>query len=697
MLQNFSPQNTYQGLLSLKKQLGDSIDRQSDSLNAFQQIISGEDDFSHLQSVTFSSADSEFVANVYVRTSNDLLLRLYDSETHEELFNDHLSPQDFIDGVSIGNTNLTTDNLVVSLNNNAKVNEMYSDINDLFLTKTKVDISVISSTIESYKSSIPNEASHMLFNLSQITDDENKVSQTGFMEILKTNLSYGKKAGTDEKFSFDTVDPYVIVGFANVVMGAVYSVIATVFATLLTICNKLLGLLAAVIIGIVNIWIKAKEVYGELNIDQNQPVWHITGAVRSCSFDWINGCNKDGSLNNDLMTVTVLPGCELYTWLEGKGTSPMPKKGLRQQVYVTLNVHPDRFMEYVRLSTNFRTYDTSPRFSITNAYFMRETNDVNPDSQIEQIKNKIWLTEDELTQLNVDGEFLRRTIAANLMAYCLCHLRIGGEFAIENALDEWPVSILNGLHCAPGIGMTAMSEFSKKHHDDSYEYFHDWTLEHLSEVHQALFGVTAYLTNSYRHPLTESTNIQIVNSGNVTVGYGYTNAFHGFSRQTYQEGSNLPASFFLDQGNIAGYSQDIDYYPVSPKVTLPALDFDNLRKCLIAVGVALTAAMLVYKVTNTVIKKRTYFSRIKAAKDLQTKYDAALQDDTPENRKAFFKARRIFNIKSKIFGWDSYDPTNKWWDPRESTTAVLSQNNSFGTNNQISDGFKTIKDIIVGI
>lgn len=575
-------------------------------------------------------------------------------------------------------------------------NLLLSTALDKFSTNSKCNSQDLISLVDSFGVQSADKK-QLKQAIAAASDAEGKISNFSFLNIVQ-NIANNAKDSLDEgQITMDTTHIFYLTNFLATAWDTIISVIGTIIGTLLTMVNQLVGLIVTAVTWIVSTIVGA--------INKSIPSKIVVLDPLSTT-DWFEGpiaanfinIENNGSIHGldsdqvNLYSDGVIDHC---LWRSSSGNIAINRfLGCGLDLQRAAN-YLSNLLQITRTRDNsdyIYTIDCSVVQYWANPAHWPDDCYLDTDEQAD-VLNK---STDDLNKYIASCYYLQQGLLVaqyfyqhkNELINATLHVKVAQNWADEQVLFDAAVEAAN-----QGKGFT--------HHLCNYLYWYytkgsdsqvrnpgDTVLTTLAQLESKLSKtVLEDGQNVFKSKISSQT--MYWTSGSIAYAVEFSGDSIDFvcptddiCRFIDRESNYFNTSYTANEQLIETYLSCI---PTDRMFRFAAYDQQALIKAMVTIGTVTAIALVAGTVIVKQIKKMSFRRQLQRKNDLINLSSAYADNPTQENYNALYKAQKSYNFKAKLFGWDTYDAGNQWFDVPEA------QGNDGGLN--IKGSELTLEDI----
>jgi len=567
-------------------------------------------------------------------------------------------------------------NFLLETSRGEQTNELFATILDKFTTNSRAKATDLCNIIDASKLSTL-DISQLKTAIAAAADDEGYVSGYSILSLLRNLTGDSKEQLNAGKISMDDTKIFYLSNFLSSAFATIASTLVTIIGMLLSAVNAILGIIISAIGFIFNI---IGQVLNNIGDDAKIQVSNPLSFV-----PWFDGPAIAKVLNfnsHSIDCASFLSYDEVKVKEEGPFSTCLWKTNDHSVAinrFLGLNAHLDRFAEWmfgkiqcnVKYNQGVGNADVNYEISVNRSEETSNPFDI-PDS--------VYLTEEErMDILKLTPSQINDYIYSTYLVWCAYAVYCSLVYSNFGSNDILYCKVVRGTdQPSATYEMLKYAGEYKKHFAKrvlGMAVLAKWHVDHGN-----------YLANGADVDLTEL----IIDDFNQFSDYASFEDLTGkISDQEFMErhtASNLRVDFWgypvdecyydpiacythvdtyfrvFEWANSNGEDNILSNIPTDRMFKFAKYDKNKVIAAMVIIGAITTVVLIAGGIAIKKFKKmkfRRQYDRKIELQGLKEDYD---DDPTDENFKKLYKAQKSYNFKAKLFGWDSYDAGNDWFE-----------------------------------
>lgn len=676
-------------ILSLRKELVNSSSLQDQGI----ATLLGDIDHAQLPSVLSVSDGKGNTVVIQDDPSDNWYLEftcvIYNNQNYDNKFYRVLKSE--LDDLDVDNIyldyseELSLRQFLVQVANAKADNDVIASILSKYTTAPNIMSADCYSIIDA--SNLPkSEANQLKQIIAQSTDKDGKLSNFQFLNIIRTITEQAKTETDNGGIALDESKVFYFSNFLGTAVASLISAITTLVGILVTMISKVLGLIISAIGIILN---KAFDVFSQLapstHMEVTNPTsatYYFEGALSAVTVP-IDDRTPDGMLDRLLMKVgsaDLIPvgSIDSYSWTDGNN--------IYLNEFFGIGVNPQRYLAYIQDEISL---SDSGEYYTFNRFAQRVT----PDS--------VLMTEDEISELlsqptaYVEAHLYTQMVLSFMRL--LPHNR-STVMRLQTILKNTPGILFSASNTTVSDTCKFFSVISASYVDlveNGWDYFinsNTFNFDWCTQLAMLYRKITNALINIAGNGVTEYYSVSSTGTATINTNPAITInlSMNGFMHYT------LFASLYNDETGEPIFSnnvpEDVDSISQERMFKYNSTTQAQIIGAFALIGAVAATVLIGGLVVSKQIKKFSW-KRQQQRKDelVQMRNKLTDPDYTPtkQDYNDFYKMQKSYNFKAKLFGWDSYDSGNAWFD---SVASSSDSNYDYSGTNDIN--FNSIISLI---
>lgn len=692
-------------LLNLRSKLLSSADKQDNILSLFGNLREATSN----EQGTISDGVGNVLKYVVSPNGTDITVTQMakdNASVTTEIFSGTVANfQTHIDDIIAGNTtnvpeSLKSMDVQAFLYNSSlatSTNEAIASIIDGYVTKPKARAQDIVNIIHSSGISVSDQ-NKFINAVSLASDQDGNLSNFSFLGILQGLLDNAEKQSEQGSLVMDEGEIFYLSHFLGTALLAIFSSLASFIGSVLQWVNLLLGTIVSAVGWIVDTILSSLSGVVNSDIEVIDPVastFWFNAPIIASRIKCINNVNPSVDVTGYLVDADLRTDSAVYIdegsihdliWFNQDSTGIT----INSNEFFSVGLSVPKAQAYLREKLGVTYSGTETHLGHVGSWMI--FSNLTGMDPITRIPSELMLTDDERAEvLSLDADALAAyflnclflTFGFHILSNCVrsrneifkiwCPLVEGSSWL---SYLRTMVSTLNGdpiFWLAANYGLFKAYNLEVANTSDPMYPYQDLggILTQKCIRYKELFDRTGLVNTTLATATATSQDGDV----DITMLNGASILYNHFISRNFLYSAVLNPDTLefvgdLEYSSIATLPYlELDYLsqiPESRMFKFASATYSSIINALVLIGTVTAVALVAGNVASRAIKKHSWKKQELRKKDLQGIAKNYTDNPTPENLNALYKAQKKYNFKAKVFGWDSYDATNNWFNGPES-------------------------------